>query len=75
MINQYVDDGGRFIVLNTLIEDSPMVLVNYYAANKEKDQLKVLKTPSLYGVVTFNFIFDIRLDADRGSPKLKLKSI
>ena len=27
VINQYVDDGGRFIVLNTLIEDSPVVLL------------------------------------------------
>ena len=37
VINQYVDDGGRFIVLNTLIEDSPVVLINYYAPNEEKD--------------------------------------
>ena len=36
VINQYVDDGGRFIVLNTLIEDSPVVLINYYAPNEEK---------------------------------------
>ena len=42
VVNQYVDDGGRFIVLNTLIEDSPVVLTNYYAPNEEKDQLKVL---------------------------------
>ena len=41
-INQYVDDDGRFIVLNALIEDSPVVLINYYAPNEEKDQLKVL---------------------------------
>ena len=36
MINQYVDDGGRFIVLNTLIEDNPVVLINYHAPNEEK---------------------------------------
>ena len=42
VVNQYVDDGGRFIVLNTLIEDNPVVLINYYAPNEEKDQLKVL---------------------------------
>ena len=88
MINQYVDDGGRFIVLNTLIEDSPVVLINYYAPNEEKDQLKVLDdlnhildnidisedTVLVWGG-DFNVIFDIGLDADGGSPKLKLKSI
>ena len=88
VINQYVDDGGRFIVLNTLIEDSPVVLINYYAPNQEKDQLKVLDdlnhildnidisedTVLVWGG-DFNLIFDIGLDADGGSPKLKLKSI
>ena len=83
MIDQNVDRGGRFIVLNTLIEGSPMVLINYYAPNEEKDQLKVLddlnhiltiltflKIPSLYGGGDFHLIFDIRLDADGGSLKL-----
>ena len=36
VINQYVDRGGRFIVLHTLIDDSPVVLINYYACNEEK---------------------------------------
>ena len=88
VVNQYVDDSGRFIVLNTLIEDSPVVLINYYAPNEEKDQLKVLDdlnhildnidisedTVLVWGG-DFNLIFDIGLDADGGSPKLKLKSI
>ena len=72
MINQYVDDGGRFIVLNTLIEDSPVVLINYYAPNKEKDQLKVIdklnhilanidisEDTVLVWVGDFNLIFDM----------------
>ena len=88
MINQYVDDDGRFIVLNTLIEDSPVVLINYYAPNEEKDQLKVLdklnhildnidisEDAVLVWGGDFNLIFDIGLDADGGSLKLKLKSI
>ena len=88
VINQYVDRGGRFIVLNTLIEDSPVILINDYASNEEKDQLKVLDdlnhildnidisedTVLVWGG-DFNLIFDIRLNADSGSPKLKLKSI
>ena len=88
MINQYVDDGGKFIVLNTLTEDSPVVFINCYAPNEEKDQLKVFddlnhildNIDNSEGTVLvwggdFNLIFDIGLDADGGSPKLKLKSI
>ena len=88
VINQYVDGGSRFIVLSTLIENSPVVLINYYAPDEEKNQLKVLDdlnhvldnidisedTVLVWGG-DFNLIFDIRLDADDGSPKLKLKSI
>ena len=62
--------------------------MNCYAPNEEKDPLKVLDdlnhildntdnsedTVLVWGF-DFNLIFDIRLDADGGSPKLKLKSI
>ena len=37
VINQYVDDGGRFIVLSTLVENSPVVLINYYTPDEEKN--------------------------------------
>ena len=88
VINQYVDRGGRFIVLNTLFEDSPVVLINYHAPNEEEDHLKVLDdlnhildnidisedTVLVWGG-NFNLTFDIRLDADGGSLKLKLKSV
>ena len=77
MINQYVDRSSRLIVLNTLTEDSPGVLMNYYASNEEKDQLKVLDdlnhildntdisedTVLVWGG-DFNLIFDIRSDAN-----------
>ena len=39
VINQYEARGSSFIVLNTLTEGSPLVLVNYYAPNEEKNQL------------------------------------
>ena len=35
VINQYVDDGGRFTVLNTLTEDIPVVLIIYYPPNEK----------------------------------------
>ena len=62
-----------------------MVLLNYYAPNEENDQLKVLDdlnhildnidiyedTVLIWGG-DFNLIFDIRLDVDGGSTKLKI---
>ena len=83
MINQYVDGGGRFILLNTLIEDSPAVLINYHAPIEDKNQLKffddlnhildniiISEDTILVWGGDFNLIFDIRLDADGGSSKL-----
>ena len=65
-----------------------MVLINHYAPNEEKDQLKILDelnhildnidisedTVLVWGS-DFNLIFDIQLDVEGGSQKLKLKSI
>ena len=70
----------------SFIEDIPVLLINYYTPNEEKDQLKVLDdlnnildnidasedTVPLWGG-DFNLIFDIRLDTDGGSLKLKSK--
>ena len=86
-INQYLDDSGRFIVLNSLTEDRPVFLINFYTPNEEKDQLKVLDdlnyirdnvdvsedTLLLWGG-DFNLNLDIEADADGGSLKIKSKS-
>ena len=40
--SQHVDNNGRYIVLNLLIDGSPVILVNYYAPNYEADQVKLL---------------------------------
>ena len=80
---QYVDDNGRYIVLDALFDKNPVILVNYYAPNVETDQMKVQheithifdkieiseNTTFIWGG-DFNLLFDINLDADRGSPKL-----
>ena len=77
--SQHVDNNGRYIVLNLLIDGSPVTLVNYYAPNYEADQVKLLNdlthvfdqleitanTRFLWGS-DFNTIFDISLDADGG---------
>ena len=39
---RYVDKNGRYIVLDMLIDNNPVILVNYYAPNVESEQLKVL---------------------------------
>ena len=86
--SQHADNDGSYIVLNLLIDGSPVILVNYYAPNYEADQVKLLNdlthvfyeleitsnTKFLWGN-DFNRIFDIFLDADGGSPQLYVKSV
>ena len=71
-----------------LIDNNPVILVNYYAPNVEPEQLKVLdelahifnqlqtseNTMIIWGG-DFNLLFDVDLDAEGGSPKLKIKSL
>ena len=77
--SQHVDNNGRYIVLNLIIDSSPVILVNYYAPNYEEDQMKLISdlthvfdqleittnTKFLWGG-DFNTIFDISLDTDGG---------
>ena len=86
--SQHVDNDGSYIVLNLLIDGSPVILVNYYAPNYEADQVKLFNdlthvfyeleitsnTKFLWGN-DFNTIFDIFLNADGGSPQLYIKSL
>ena len=85
---RYVDKNGRYIVLDVLIDDNPVILVNYYSPNVESEQLKALEelghifnqlqisenTTFIWGG-DFNLFFDIDLDAEGGFPKLKIKSL
>ena len=70
-----------FIIINTIIEGSPFILINYYAPNDENGQIQVLNeiheqldlldpdqdTQIIWGG-DFNVIFDTKLDADGGKP-------
>ena len=74
--------------MNVLIDNNPVILVNYYAPNVEFQQLKLLdelnhifnsfeiaeNTMFIWGG-DFNMIFDTTLDADGGFPKLKINSL
>ena len=71
-----------------LIDNNPVKLVNYYAPNVGSDQLKVLdelahifnqlqiseNTTFIWCGISICFFY-VNLDADGGSPKLKVKSL
>ena len=46
--SQHIDNNGRHIVLNLLIDGSPVTLVSYYAPNYEADQVKLLDDLPMY---------------------------
>ena len=81
---RYVD---RYFVFDVLIDNNPVILVNYYVLNVESEQLKVLdELAHIFNQLQtlentrfswggdFNLFFDFDLDAKGGSPKLKIKS-
>ena len=41
--SKHIDNDGRYIILNVLIDNNPIVLVNYYAPNNEAEQVKILE--------------------------------
>ena len=76
-----LDQEGRYVILQAKIQDSSIILINYYAPNVEGAQITVLSeindiinnlaleedTTILWGG-DFNSFFDVKLDADGGSP-------
>ena len=76
------------LVLKCINEDSPYILINFYNTNRQSEQLKALQNLNdiISGIelesdtrflfeADFNIIYDIKLDADGGSPSLKFPSI
>ena len=88
ILSAQCDANGRYIILDLEFDNCLFILINYYAPNDEYRQLQVLKeigdnldrldfkenTKFIWGG-DFNVIFDEKLDADGGNPKLKDKSI
>ena len=37
VIEKYIDTEGHYIVLNLLLNNSPVVLINFYAPNQEAE--------------------------------------
>ena len=82
------DNNGRCIVLNMQIQGSPFIIINYYAPDKENDQLPVLneinqtideldaeQNIQIIWELDFNISFHLQLDTDGANPKRKAKSI
>ena len=53
MLEEYAHDGGNYPIIHSLIQDVPIVLVNYYAPNVENEQVKVLIQikKSIYSII------------------------
>ena len=82
------DNNGKYIILSMQIQGFLFIVINYYAPDKENDQLLVLNeinqttdeldveqnTQTIWGG-GFNISLDLQLDTDGGNPKLKAKSI
>ncbi|KAL9981735.1 hypothetical protein ACROYT_G010478 [Oculina patagonica] len=80
----HTDDSGRFVILDTLIQDSPFLLANIYAPTKGSEQCQFLDEianhfadkvcQSKHYVITggdFNATFDPDLDCSGGRPSIK----
>ena len=80
----YTDDSGRFIFLDTLIQDSPFLLANIYAPTKASEQCQFLDEiafhiadkvcQSEHYIITggdFNATFEPNLDCSGGRPSIK----
>ena len=78
------DENGRFIVFKRIIQDSPFLVIKLNNSNNEGEQVKILKriseviesvdpdhTSAIIMGGDFNFVQDINLDSDGGSPKPK----
>ena len=86
--NIYRDVDGRILILEVSKDDDTFLLINFYNANSESEQIKALHSldallskvdldqdfkPILMG--DMNLIFDTKLDALGGTPSLKKRSL
>ena len=82
------DSKGRILMLKSVIQNSKYLLINFYNANTEQQQVDTLKDVSSmldqidldseYKLIwggDFNFYFDLSLEADGGKPSIKLMSL
>ena len=88
LFNVISDKGGRYTISHMEIQGEPYVILNCYALNEEKGQVKLFEDISghLNGLDIppgcnfvcagdWNLIFDTRMDSLGGKSKLKRKAI
>ena len=86
--NQTADKNGRLLLIEVIVDDVKFVLINIYICNTESQQIltltelhKILQNVDNIGNKNiiigrdFNFQFNSKLEAKRGKPTLKKKSI
>ena len=85
VLSSHLNDNGTHVILKVEIQSSPFILINYYAPNKEEQQILILteirdilekieleKDTQLIWGGDLNCFFDCKLDADGGNPNLKV---
>ena len=88
LIDEFKDNHGRLLVLEVEIDSEILVLINFYNANAELEQISTLtelndvimniknvKNKNIILGGDFNLHFDSKLEAKGGKPVLKKKSI
>ena len=88
VVHEFSDKNGRILILDVIFDDCEYLLINFYNANAEKEQLATLndleallskidcfQSKRIIFAGDFNVIFDRRLDAKGGNPKIKNHSI
>ena len=88
LIDEFKDNHGRLLVLEVEIASEILVLINFYNANAESEQIltltelndvimniKNVKNKNIILGGDFNLHFDSKLEAKGGKPVLKKKSI
>ena len=86
--NQKTDNNGQILILDVTINDVNFVLINLYNANTETEQVSVLNNLSsllenfdltseknLILAGDFNLFLHSKLDAKKGKPAIKKKSL
>ena len=82
------DKNGRYLILKAIIQNKPIVLVNYYTPDDEGSQINTLSVMNeiinqlLLDLDTaivwdgdFSLIFDTNLNANGSKPQLKVNSL
>ena len=88
LIDEFKDNHGRLLVLEVKIDSEILVLINFYNANAESEQISTLtelndvimniknvKNKNIILDRDFNLHFDSKLEAKGGKPVLKKQSI